>query len=158
MATRHTSKTSRQRGVAAVEFALLAIIFFSLLIGIMEMARVLFYVNTAAEVTRLGARMAVVCDVNDTDIKARMVNMLGVLQAGDITVTYAPNLCTASTCESVTVSVSKQVQTFIPFVPLTASLPSFSTTLTRESMASTGPGGEANPVCAPPISPSPTPP
>lgn len=143
----HPSKLSRQRGVAAVEFALLAIIFFSLLIGIMEMARVLFYVNTAAEVTRLGARMAVVCDVNDSDIKARMVNMLGLLEPGDITVTYSPALCTASTCESVTVSVSKLVQTFIPLVPLTASLPSFSTTLTRESMASTGPGGEVNPVC-----------
>lgn len=147
MPARHTPRMSRQSGVAAVEFALLAIIFFSLLIGIMEMARVLFYVNTAAEVTRLGARMAVVCDVNDSDIKARMVNMLGLLQPSDITVTYSPALCTASTCESVTVSVSKQVQTFNPFAPLTASLPSFSTRLTRESMASTGPGGEANPVC-----------
>jgi Flp pilus assembly protein TadG len=147
MPARHTPRMSRQSGVAAVEFALLAIFFFSLLIGIMEMARVLFYVNTAAEVTRLGARMAVVCDVNDGDIKARMVNMLGLLQPSDITVTYSPALCTASTCESVTVSVSKLVQTFIPLVPLTASLPSFSTTLTRESMASTGPGGETNPVC-----------
>lgn len=147
MRTRHSPQISHQRGVAAVEFALLAAIFFSLLIGIMEMGRVLFYVNTAAEVTRLGARIAVVCDVNDGDIKARMVNMLGLLQPGDITVTYSPALCTASTCESVTVSVSKGVQTYIPFVPLTARLPSFSTTLTRESMASTGPGGEANPVC-----------
>lgn len=147
MRTRFSLQRSRQQGVAAVEFALISIIFFSLLIGIMEMARVLFYVNTAAEVTRLGARIAVVCDVNDTDIKTRMINMLGLLQPGDITVTYSPNLCTASTCESVTVSVSKQVQTFIPFVPFTASLPTFATTLTRESMASTGPGGEANPVC-----------
>jgi Flp pilus assembly protein TadG len=147
MHSRSTPRNFRQRGVAAVEFALISTIFFTLLIGIMEVARVLFYINTAAEVTRLGARLAVVCDVNDADIKARMVNMLGLLQTGDITVTYAPNLCTASTCESVTVSVNKQVQTFIPFVPLTASLPSFSTTLTRESMASTGPGGELNPVC-----------
>lgn len=147
MRTRPAARNFRQRGVAAVEFALVSTIFFTLLIGIMEVARVLFYVNTAAEVTRLGARLAVVCDVNDADIKARMVNMLGLLQTGDITVTYSPSSCTASTCESVTVSVNKQVQTYIPFVPLTASLPSFSTTLTRESMASTGPGGELNPVC-----------
>lgn len=147
MQTRRHQKSRLQRGVAAVEFALISTVFFSLLIGIMELGRVLFYVNTAAEVTRLGARIAVVCDVNDADIKARMVKMLGLLQAGDITVTYAPNSCTASTCESITVSVSKKVKTFIPLVPLTASLPSFSTTLTRESMASTGPAGEANPVC-----------
>lgn len=146
-------RNSRQRGVAAVEFALISTIFFTLLIGIMELARVLFYINTAAEVTRLGARLAVVCDVNDADIKGRMINMLGVLQTGDITVAYSPSSCTASTCESVTVTVAKNIQTFIPFVPLTAALPTFTTTLTRESMASTGPGGEANPVCATPVAP-----
>ena len=38
-----------QRGVAAVEFALIASILFTALIGAMEMSRVLFYWNTAAE-------------------------------------------------------------------------------------------------------------
>ena len=55
--------------MAAVEFALVAALFFTLLIGIMEMGRVLFYWNSAAEATRLGARLAVVCDLNDTTIK-----------------------------------------------------------------------------------------
>ena len=63
----------RQRGVAAVEFALIASIFFMLLIGIMEMGRILFYWNTATEATRLGARLAVVCDIGDNAIKSRMV-------------------------------------------------------------------------------------
>ncbi len=42
----------RQKGVAALEFALIASVFFTLLIGVMEMGRVLFYFNTAAEATR----------------------------------------------------------------------------------------------------------
>jgi len=50
-----------QRGAAAVEFALVAIVFFMLLIGIVEMGRVLFTWNAAAEATRYGARVAVVC-------------------------------------------------------------------------------------------------
>lgn len=140
----------RQRGVAAVEFALVALIFFTLLIGVMEVSRVLFYLNTAAEATRLGARLAVVCDVDDADIKTRMRNMLTLLENGDISVNYSPSGCSAASCEMVTVSVSKKIATFIPTVPLTVNLPAFSTTLTRESMASLGPGGEVNPVCTSP--------
>lgn len=132
-----------ERGVAAVEFALIASIFFTLLLGIMEMSRVMFYMNTAAEVTRLGARLAVVCDVNTPVVKTKMINMLGILTASDITVAYKPSSCSSATCESVTVSVAKKINTFIPFVPLDISLPSFSTTLPRESLTSAD-----NPVCS----------
>ncbi|WP_025915678.1 TadE/TadG family type IV pilus assembly protein [Herminiimonas sp. CN] len=125
-----------EHGAVAVEFALVASIFFTLLFGIMEMSRVLFYMNTAAEATRLGARVAVVCDVNTPAVKTKMINMLGILSAGDISVDYKPTGCSSSTCQSVTVSVTKSVNTFIPFVPLTFSLPPFATTLPRESLTS----------------------
>lgn len=49
----------RQAGTAAVEFALLAVIFFSLVFGIIETARLLFVYNTLQEVTRRGAAVAV---------------------------------------------------------------------------------------------------
>lgn len=132
-----------ERGAAAVEFALVAAIFFTLLFGVMEMSRVLFYMNTASEATRLGARLAVVCDVNAPIVKTRMINMLGILTASDISVGYMPSGCSNSTCASVTVSVTKSVNTFIPFVPLTFSLPPFATTLPRESLTSTN-----NPICS----------
>lgn len=124
------------RGSVAVEFALIAAIFFTLLFGAMEMSRVLFYMNTASEATRLGARVAVVCDVGDDVVKTKMKNMLGILNDADINVGYTPMGCSASTCESITVSVTKRVNTFIPFVPLTLSLPPFATTLPRESLTS----------------------
>lgn len=136
---------SPQRGVAAVEFALIASIFFTLVFGVMEMGRILFYMNSAAEATRLGARVAVVCDVNAAAIKTKMINMLGILTTADINISYTPSFCSVSTCESVTVSVRKEnIKTFIPFVPLTFKLPPFSTTLPRESLNS---AGTSNPVC-----------
>lgn len=55
-----------QRGVAAVEFALVAILFFLLLFGVMEFGRLLYLWNTVQEVTRHAARQAVVTDFKDT--------------------------------------------------------------------------------------------
>ena len=139
--------TQRQRGVAAVEFALVAGLFFMLLIGIMEMGRLLFYWNTVTEVTRLGARLAVVCDLNDSDIEARMAKLLPQV-TGHVTITYEPASCNVNTCQQVTVAVASGVAipTYIPYVPLAMKLPAFETTLPRESMQSTF-NGTANPVC-----------
>ncbi|MFA5170677.1 MAG: TadE family protein [Sulfuriferula sp.] len=50
----------RQSGVAAVEFALIAIVFFTLLLGIIEFGRFLYVRNTVQQVTRAAAREAVV--------------------------------------------------------------------------------------------------
>ena len=136
----------RQRGVAAVEFALIASVFFMLLIGIMEMGRLLFYWNTATEATRLGARLAVVCDLNDDAIKARMAALFPQLKPGSIAIDYLPAPCTAENCEQVTVrivSAGTRIPTYIPFVPLSLALPEFATTLPRESMQSAN-----NPVCS----------
>ena len=56
-----------QRGVAAVEFALVAIPFFLLMFGAMEFGRLLYLWNTVQEVTRNAARQAVVTNFTDTD-------------------------------------------------------------------------------------------
>lgn len=131
----------RQRGAAAVEFALVASILFTLLFGIMEMGRVLFYWNTATEATRLGARLAAVCNKDAASIKSRMSNMLGVLTPNNINVTYTPDGCDTNSCRSVTVGITGiNVSTFIPFMPLNLSMPSFSTTLPREGMDSASSG------------------
>ena len=55
-----------QRGVAALEFALVAIPFFLLLLGVIEFGRLLYVWNTVQEVTRNAARQAVVTDFTDT--------------------------------------------------------------------------------------------
>lgn len=141
----------KQRGVAAVEFALIAVVLFTLLIGIMEFSRVLHYWNTATEATRLGARLAVVCDQDAAAIKTKMQSMLSILDSGNISVHYKDkdgNSCDAHSCRWVTVSISGlTVSTFVPLVPLNIAMPPFSTTLPRESL-STHPGGSnTNPDC-----------
>ncbi|CAN7443595.1 TadE family protein [Massilia sp. LjRoot122] len=55
-----------QGGTAAVEFSLLAIIFFSLVFGIIETARLLYVFNTLQEVTRRAAAAAVKVYPTDT--------------------------------------------------------------------------------------------
>jgi Flp pilus assembly protein TadG len=145
MTIRHPTS---QRGIVAVEFALVSIMLFTLLIGIMEMGRMLFYWNSATEATRLGARVAVVCDVNDAGIRNKMTAMFPAIAAADIRVAYLPDACDATNCTHVTVSIAQNgpLQTAIPFVPLQLTMPSSSTTLPRESLRSSI-AGAVNPAC-----------
>ncbi len=135
---------SCQLGVAAVEFALVAALLFTVLLGVMEMGRLLWTWNAAVEATRLGARLAVVCTKGDPIIGTQMQGRLPSLNpATNITIDYLPSGCTVATCQEVRVSLKNYVHTtIIPFVPLSLTLPPFSTTLRRESMDSTN-----NEVC-----------
>ena len=56
----HGAPWHRQQGTSAVEFALVAIVFFTLLLGIIEFGRLFYVWNTVQEVTRRAAREAVV--------------------------------------------------------------------------------------------------
>lgn len=137
-----------QRGVAAVEFALIAILFFTLLLGIMEFGRWLFLLNGANEATRLGARLGVVCSVEGpgdlTHIKARMSAMTGGgIPVANMVLDYVPANCDASNCRTVTARIVGA--TFNPVSPFFGGnfpIPQFPTSLPREYMTSTG-----NPVC-----------
>ena len=80
-------------GAAIVEFALVALVFFGVLIGILEFGRMLFYWNSVTEATRLGARIAVVCDIGEANIKTRMQEISPYVPAGNINVAYAPSGC-----------------------------------------------------------------
>lgn len=58
---------TRERGVAVVEFALVLVVFLFLLLGIVELGRMLYVWESAQEVTRRAARMAVVKWVDQGD-------------------------------------------------------------------------------------------
>ena len=60
--TRHA-----QRGAAAVEFAIIAMLLFTVLFGIIEFGRLFYVINTVQEVTRRAAREAVVRWVDNSD-------------------------------------------------------------------------------------------
>lgn len=67
MHTTHTPPKHRQQGAAAVEFALICLLFFTILFAILEFGRMMYVYNTMQEVTRRGARAAVVRWVDQTD-------------------------------------------------------------------------------------------
>lgn len=135
MNTFRESRARRQAGVAAVEFALVAALFFTILLGAIEMARLLWTWNAAGEATRLGARLAVVCDMNDPGIFRRMQVMLPALQSTNVKIDYFS--------QSVRVTLAGYTHVpIIPFVPLSIPIPPFQTTLPKEFMQSAG-----NPVC-----------
>ncbi len=150
-----SSSVHRQRGVTAVEFALVfALFFMPLMLGLVDFSRWMFAVNSAAEATRYGARIATVCDPDAEGIKRRMKTFLpGGTDDVEIAINYltgAANGCgSGSDVCGVSVSLSGvTIQKFAFFLPgTTYPIPAFSTTLPRESLQTTV-GGVANPLCA----------
>ena len=60
------NKFSRQRGGAAVEFALVVVIFLTFVFGVLELARSMYLFNTIKEATRRAANAAANVDYRDT--------------------------------------------------------------------------------------------
>ena len=136
----------RFRGAVALEFALVASFggFMVLLLGAVDLARVMSYVISATEATELGARVAVVCDAHSPLIKQRMRQVFPVLTDENISVQYYPDNCAVDAataraqCDSVKVSIAPgmRVSTVIPFIDFGFDMPAFSTIKTREAMDS----------------------
>ena len=71
--TRHA-----QRGAAAVEFAIIAMLLFTVLFGIIEFGRLFYVINTVQEVTRRAAREAVVRWVDNSNTSpAKVIALFG---------------------------------------------------------------------------------
>jgi hypothetical protein len=75
-----SSSPRSQRGTAAVEFALIAVVFFMVLLGILEFGRMMYVWNTAQEVTRRAAREAVVRDFSAAEIA--LIQRDSIFQSG----------------------------------------------------------------------------
>lgn len=135
------------RGLASIEFTLIAALFFLLIFSIIGIARTMYVYNATVNATRLGARLAVVCSPSAAaNIKAQMVARVPDLTASNINLAYNPSGCSVSTCTSVTASVSNftvAIATPASFPLGSITIPGFSTTLVRESMDSTN-----NSVCS----------
>ncbi len=148
MTPRWTCKR-HQCGAALVEFAFVALIFFTILLGIMEFGRWMFVLNSANEATRLGARLATLCDkdvsgTGSSVIKTKMKLFLPNTSDPQIAINYSPAGCTASNCVTVEVKLINATFTpLIPFMGLPLPIPSFATSLPRELMNSA-----SNPVCS----------
>jgi Flp pilus assembly protein TadG len=153
MKRRAAPSRKSQHGAAAVELALVAIVFFMLLIGIVEAGRVLFTWNAAVEATRYGARVAVVCDLgNKAAVVASMQKIMPALTTDNVVVVYGAQEVSVST-QDLPISPLIPRPTPAPApdsatqrTPFILTVPPFTTTLPRESMANSI-EGRPNPVC-----------
>jgi Flp pilus assembly protein TadG len=132
---------TRQTGSTTVEFALVMLMFLMVVFGIMDFARMLYMWNTANEVSREGARYAVVCadPSSNTRVLAKMQALMPDITASNISVVWEPAGCSAADCQAVTVSLTGLNFRWISPLPGTVgqpawTLPGFSTYLTREMM------------------------
>ena len=77
-----------QLGATMIEFALVLILFLTVLLGIVDFARMLWTWNAATEATRWGARVSVVCEKDATAVLARMKTFLPQLEASNVVIDW----------------------------------------------------------------------
>jgi Flp pilus assembly protein TadG len=85
-----------QRGAAAVEFAMIAPALFALLLGIVDVSRYMWTLNTMQYAIDDAIRAGVVQEMTPEDVEARVKETLAHLSAGGLTVEALP---TSSTLE-----------------------------------------------------------
>ena len=96
-----------RRGVAAVEFAILAPLFFLLIFGMIESGRAIMVQQVLVNASREGSRRAVIEDATVEEVKAVVTDYLAGASVAGTTVTVSPgSLSDLGFGDPVTVSVS----------------------------------------------------
>jgi len=144
-------KTRRnQQGTTVVEFAIVGVVFFTVLFALIDFSRLFFDLAALDESTRRGARVAAVCPINDPQIAqvALFAGLVPTLGTQHILVQYldedgvvvgAPGGIGYGTIRYVRVSIQNfQLQTFIPGLTSVLPTPSFATTIPSESLGRVG--------------------
>ena len=97
-----------RRGVAAVEFAVAAPVLFALVLGLVELGRVMFVLNQMSNAAREGCRVAALGNVLDSSDVTSVVNnhlVSTALPTLDVNVT-PQNLNTVSPGDAISVALS----------------------------------------------------
>lgn len=118
-----------------MEFAIVLTAYLLLLLGIIEMGRALFTMNSAAETTRRGARLAVVTKPADFDsvVIPEMQKIMPRLEPDNVAISYSPAGCTTN-CSYLTVAI-RDYRLELAFWPVPSiAIPEFRTTLPVESL------------------------
>jgi Flp pilus assembly protein TadG len=128
-------------GAAAVEFAVVAPLFFLLVFGMIEFGRVVMVQQLLTNATREGARVGVLSDATSTEVKNKVVSYLSgskiTIATSNVTVSYATDTTLPDSGEAVTVAVTvpfSQVSWLPSPIYLSSYSLSASSTMRRESV------------------------
>jgi Flp pilus assembly protein TadG len=133
---------SNERGATLVEYSIAVMVFMVAMFAVIEFGRAIWVHNALSDAARRGARYAVLHSANDVaDVKNVVVfgdpaggsqPTVPNLSTTNVSVTYSQFGLNKGT---VSVSVTNyQFQFVIPIVGTTISMPSYTTTLTGESV------------------------
>jgi TadE-like protein len=112
---------ARDSGAAAVEFAIVSLLFFYLVFGVLQYGFYFFQLQSGSAAARHGARLASVGIDPDCDaFLGQVKDQVGSVAAADVTVTVAfEEPADVNVGESVTVTVTFPFTKFgFPFIPL----------------------------------------
>lgn len=143
----------QQKGLYTVEFAIVAGVFFLMMFGAVEVARLMFTWSALDAMTQRGARIAAVCPLNDAAVEQTAIfdgNIVPGVTAANISVRYLDEdgAVTAVTGDTRFVEVSIQNYTHQMLIPATVAgfvaplltAPPFTTLRPAESLGR-NPGG-----------------
>lgn len=106
LAKRHRRSTAGGRsGVAAVEFAVVAPIFFMLLVGMIEVGRAVMVQQVLINASRVGARQAVMLSATNANVVSAVSDYAEGVGISGIDVAVAPDPATAAAGTPITVDV-----------------------------------------------------
>jgi Flp pilus assembly protein TadG len=131
-----------ERGATLIEFAIAATVFLMGMFAVIEFGRALWVHNALSDAARRGARYAVLHSANDVDNVKNVVvygdpaggtkPLVNDLNISNVTVTYSDfNLNKGTASVSIT---NYQFQFVIPLFGATIQMPSYTTTLSGESV------------------------
>jgi len=157
------------RGTYTVEFAIVGLLVFTLLFGVVEIGRLYFTVNALDEAVRRGTRLAAVCNISDPVVLRRAIfnaatdagtsQMIGNLATTNLTLSYldANGAVVANPADTSGVNGFRAIRyvrlslqnfvfnLFIPGFGVPITLPAFRATLPRESLGRHSDSGEITP-------------
>lgn len=102
-----------RRGAAVTEFAIVAPVFFMMVIGFIEFGRALMVQQVLVNASRVGARMASTTGATSTDVQTAVQNYTTGVKISNVSVTVSPSPASAAAGTTVTVTAS------VPFSKVT---------------------------------------
>src|SRR3954464_8266942 len=102
----HHRHKRRRRGAAVTEFALVAPIFFLMVIGFIEFGRAMMVQEVLINASRVGARMASTTGSTSTGVQSAVTSYASSVAVPNVTVTVTPDPATASAGTPITVTAT----------------------------------------------------
>jgi Flp pilus assembly protein TadG len=96
----------KKHGVAAVEFAIVAPVFFMLILGIIEIGRAMMVQQVLVNASRVGARQAALMSSTQSGVQSAVTDYANGVGIHGVTVSITPDPATVAAGQSVTVGAS----------------------------------------------------